>query len=102
MSTLTPKSIDRLVLGTVNASYRTELDAGQLARAILIADVDTKLPHLATFFGEVNDKLILAFAASHGISQAKLRIAYKAVKKITGETNKDLERDFANAMGRAA
>ncbi len=53
MSTLTPKSIDRLVLGTVNASYRTELDAGQLARAILIADVDTKLPHLATFFGEV-------------------------------------------------
>jgi hypothetical protein len=50
----------------------------------------------------VNDKLILAFAASHGISQAKLRIAYKAVKKITGETNKDLERDFANAMGRAA
>ena len=102
MSTQTPESIDRLVLGTVNASYRTELDAEQLARAILLADIDTKLPHLATFFGEVRDKLILAFAASHGISQAKLKAAYKAVKKITGETNKGLERDFAHAMGRAA
>lgn len=102
MSNLTPKSIDRLVLGTVNASYRTELDADQLAKAILLAEVDTKLPHLSTFFGEVTEKLILAFAASHGISRIKLKAAYKAVKTITGETNKGLERDLAHAMGRAA
>lgn len=102
MSNLTPKSIDRLVLGTVNASYRTQLDADQLAKAILFAEVDTKLPHLATFFGEVREKLILAFAVSHGISKNKLGATYKAVKTITGEANKGLERDLAHAMGRAA
>jgi methylaspartate ammonia-lyase len=102
MSKLTPKSIDRLVLGTVNASCRTELSADQLVKAIVFAEVDTALPHLATFFGEVRDKLVLAFAESHGISQAKLEATYQTVKTITGETNKGLERDFAHAMGRAA
>jgi len=102
MSTLTAKNIDNLVMGTVNASWKTMLEADTLAQLVAAGDVETALPHLATFYSEVRDKLILAFAESHGISLAQLHATYKAVKALTGEKNPELEEDFGHSMGFAA
>ncbi len=102
MSNLTVKNIDALVMGTVNASWKTVLDADKLAQFVAVGDVETALPHLATFYSEVRSKLIVAFANSHGISMAQLRATYLTVKQLTGEQNPALEEDFGHSMGRAA
>ena len=102
MSNLTAKNIDSLVMGTVNASWKTVLDANTLAQLVAAGDVDTALPHLATFYSEVRDKLILAFAQSHGITMAQLLKTYLTVKQLTGEKNAVLEADFGHTMELAA
>lgn len=102
MSNLSAKNIDSLVMGTVNASWKTVLEADKLAQLVAAGDVKTALPHLATFFGEVRNKLIVAFADSHGISMAQLRTTYLTVKQLTGEKNSALEADFGHTMGLVA
>ena len=91
-------STDRLVLGTVNASWKWEIDAGTLAAIIQTGETDEWLCHLATFFSEVSASLILDFAEGHGIDMATLATSYAKVKSLTNEFNTDLEASFA-AMG---
>ena len=83
--------IDNLVLGTVNASWKRSIDAETLAQLIGAGQVGDFLPHVATFFGEVRQELILAFADAHGVSAVALRQTYEAVRAATGETNAALE-----------
>ncbi len=102
MSNLSAKSIDNLVMGTVNASWKTMLEANTLAQLVATGDVEKALPHLATFYSEVRGNLIVAFAKSHGISMIQLGATYLTVKKLTGEKNPALEADFGHSMGLAA
>lgn len=91
-----------MVMGTVNASWKTALNADTLAQLVAAGDVETALPHLATFYGEVRDTLILDFARNHGISRVQLASTYKTVKALTGEKNSALEADLGDTMGFAA
>ena len=97
----TTASIDNLVLGTVNASWKHAIDAETLADTIATAQIDGWLVHLATFFGEVRSGLILAFANAHHISVPVLMAAYVKVKALTGETNTALEADLVK-LGKPA
>ena len=87
-------SIDNLVLGTVNASWKREIDAATLAALMKAGKVDGWLVHLATFFGEVRSQLILLFADAHGVSKADLFLTYSKVKVMTGEANLSLESEL--------
>lgn len=91
---ITSASIDNLVLGTVNASWKHAIDAETLAFAVGAGEVDGWMVHLATFFSEVRSGLILAFATAHGISLAALSATYAKVKVMTGEFNLPLEAAF--------
>lgn len=84
-------SVDQLVLATINAPYKRDISASRLAECLLKADAGGWLVHVATFFTDVRPALVLAFAASHGISRSKLAEAYSAIKTGTGERNVDLE-----------
>jgi hypothetical protein len=83
--------VDKLVLATVNAPYKRDIAAPRLAECLLKADAGDWLVHVATFFTDVRPAVVLAFAASHGISRSKLASAYFAIKTETGERNLDLE-----------
>ena len=83
--------VDKLVLATINAPYKRDISASMLAECLLKADGGDWLVHVATFFTDVRPALVLAFAASHGISRSKLAAAYSAIKAETGERNLDLE-----------
>ena len=83
--------VDKLVLATVNAPYKRDITASTLEASLLKADAEDWPVHVATFFTDVSPALILAFAASHGISTVKLAQAYSAMKNKTGEVNLDLE-----------
>jgi hypothetical protein len=83
--------VDKLVLATVNAPYKRDITASTLTECLLKADAGDWLVHVATFFTDVSPALIFAFAASHGISKAKLAQAYLAMKSTTGELNLDFE-----------
>jgi hypothetical protein len=83
--------VDKLVLATVNAPYKRDIAASTLAECLLKADAGDWLVHVATFFTDVSPALVLAFAASHGISRIELAKAYSATKAKTGEQNLDLE-----------
>ena len=83
--------VDKLVLATVNAPYKRDIVASTLAECLIEADPGDWLVHVATFFSDVSARLILAFAASHGISRIKLAQAYSAMKAKTGEFNLELE-----------
>lgn len=98
---LSHTSIDNLVLGTVNASWKRSIDADTLAQAVATVDVETWLIHLATFFTEVRSGLIVSFANVHGISLDDLFSAYTKVKALTGEANLHLENDLVE-LGCAA
>ena len=89
-------AIDKLVLATVNAPYRRNISAAALSKCLARAELGEWPAHLANFFTEVEPKLILAFAASHGISRAALGRAYAAMKSATGECNPDLEHELAS------
>lgn len=96
------KSLDNLVMGTVNASWKTKLAADQLAKLVVSCEVQQALPHLATFFAEVRSPLIIGFAKLHHIDLSQLVASYKAVKRLTGEKNKALEEELGQSMGSAA
>jgi hypothetical protein len=95
-----PSSVNSLVLGTVNSSYRRSIDADLLASSVAGGAPGPWLSHLATFFTEVRPHLILAFARLHGIGMGDLERCYSAVKTLTGEFNRELEAEFAEADGR--
>ena len=84
-------NIDNLVLGTVNASWKRTVDAEQLAHAVAGNETEKYLLHLVTFFGEVSPKLVMNFAAGHGIAPKTLCNTYLQVKRITGEASTSLE-----------
>lgn len=88
------RKIDNLVLGTVNAPWRRQIDAATLAALIVAGDIDTWLPHLTTFFTEVRAELALAFADQHSIPRADLCATYDAIRLKTGETSPALEALF--------
>lgn len=72
-----PRSIDELVLATVNAPYRATTSANDLAAAIRAAD-PWGLPQLHSLFSDVAPRLTFQFAAQHGIPFDELRSAYKS------------------------
>jgi len=96
------KNIDNLVMGTVNASWKTKLAADQLAQMVVTGEVKLALPHVATFFAEVRSPLITEFAKLHDIGMGQLAATYKTVKSLTGEKNQALEEKLGQSLGRAA
>jgi len=83
--------VDDLVLGTVNAPFRREIDATSLARCIASGEAGDWIVHVATFLTEVRTDLILSFTAAHGITDDVLAATYFDLKERTGERNLDLE-----------
>ncbi len=76
-----------LVLTTVNAPYRRQLSAQELADCLRDGAAARALPgHMSSFFGEVEPALQVAFAESFGVSSAELSAAAKAFAAYSGET----------------
>jgi len=76
-----------LVLATVNAPYREQLDAQGLAKCLRDhAAAKAKPGHVSSFFGEVTPELQVAFARLFGISHAELAAAAKAFALYSGES----------------
>jgi hypothetical protein len=84
-------SIDALVLGTVNAPYKREIDVRALSVCLRHGDMSPWLVHLATFFTDVSPALVLRFAHAHDISISDLRRSYIDIKTRTGERNPSFE-----------
>ncbi|MEJ2624879.1 MAG: hypothetical protein P8Z80_10150 [Pseudolabrys sp.] len=84
-------NLDKLVLATVNAPYKRNIDAATLRNCLAKADLDPWLVHVATFFTDVAPQLVLKFADLHGISKSKLAKAYLAMTRKTRERKPDLE-----------
>lgn len=59
-----------LLLTTVNAPYKTQLDASELAAAL--KDGDVALGQVSSFFTEIDVETQMAFAAQYGISSDTL------------------------------
>jgi hypothetical protein len=75
-----------LVLTTVNAPHREQLDAQTLANCLLDQAAAKAVPgHMSAFFGEVKPELQLAFADLFNISEAELVAAAKAFAAYSGE-----------------
>ena len=87
-------AVDKLVLATVNAPYKRDIDAATLRDCLARLDFDQWLVHVATFFTDIAPELVFKFADRHGISRSTLAKAYLAIKKRTGERNPDLEADL--------
>ncbi|MDB5619106.1 hypothetical protein [Tardiphaga sp.] len=76
-----------LVLTTVNAPYRRQLDADELAHCLRDPVAANALPgHMSSFFGEVAPALQIAFAAQFGIAKPQLVAAARAFAAYSGET----------------
>ena len=76
-----------LVLATVNAPYREQLDAQGLAKCLRDHAVAKAKPgHVSSFFGEVTPELQIAFARLFGISPAELAAAAKAFALYSGQS----------------
>lgn len=84
-------AMDRLVLATVNAPYKRNIDAVTLVDRLAAASLGDWTVHVATFFTDVTPDLVFGFADRHGISKPKLAEAYLAMKARTGERNPALE-----------
>lgn len=84
-------NVDKLVLGTVNASWKKEVSGDALALKISQSDLSDFLPHIVTFFTEVAPYLVLSFCEKHGIEKSALLKTYDALKALTGEQNISLE-----------
>jgi hypothetical protein len=87
-------AVDKLVLATVNAPYKRNIDVATLQACLLKLKLDQWLVHVATFFTDVAPELVFEFAERHGISRTKLAKAYLAMKRRTGEQNPVLEADL--------
>jgi hypothetical protein len=86
--------VDSLVLGTVNAPFKTAIDAEALTACLKTGDVAPWIVHVATLFTDVDPKLVLSFASQHGVSGARLASTYHAVKQQTGVESAALERSL--------
>jgi hypothetical protein len=76
-----------LVLATVNAPYREQLDAQGLAKCLRDhAAARAKPGHVSSFFGEVEPDLQIAFACLFGISHGELAAAAKAFAVYSGQS----------------
>lgn len=84
-------AVDKLVLATVNAPYKRNIDAATLRDCLLKRDLERWPVHVATFFTDVAPNLVFKFADQHGISRSALAKAYLAMKRKTGERNPTLE-----------
>ncbi|MET4529315.1 hypothetical protein [Bradyrhizobium sp. JR18.2] len=87
-------SVDKLVLATVNAPFKRDISAAELQECIERAYLGAWSVHVAAFFIDVSQHLVLSFAAGLGISKSQLAEAYLAMKAKTGERNLDLESEF--------
>lgn len=94
-------AIDRLVLASVNAPYRREIDAATLQQCLASGTLGEWPVHVATFFTDLSPNTILSFASSHGISRRQLAHIYCEMKTTTGESNPDLEVELAPLAGAA-
>ena len=65
--------MDKLVLATVNAPYKRNIDAATLRDCLAKLDLDPWLVHVATFFTDVAPELVFKFADQHGISKSNAR-----------------------------
>jgi len=83
--------VDSLVLGTVNAPFKRAIDAETLEKCLKTGHVAPWIPHVSTFFSEVEPRLVLAFAKRHGISAPRLAGTYMSVKQETGIGSEVLE-----------
>ncbi|MGB9365037.1 MAG: hypothetical protein WCE79_03385 [Xanthobacteraceae bacterium] len=76
-----------MVLATVNAPYRRQLSAEELAACLLDQAAARAVPgHMSSFFGEVGPALQAEFAKQFGITEAKLAAAAKAFAAYSGES----------------
>lgn len=82
---------ERLILGTVNAPWKRQIDGKTLAALIVSGNPGDWLPHLATFFSEVRAALIWDFAKDHGITDDVILSSYRVVRDLSGEVNPDFE-----------
>jgi hypothetical protein len=82
---------DKLVLATVNAPYKRDIDAATLQDCLVKGDFGDWPVHVATFFTDVAPDLVFGFAEGHGIPKLKLAEAYLAMRAKTGERNPNLE-----------
>ena len=79
--------VTALVLSTVNAPHREQLDALTLAHCLLDeAAARTKPGHMSCFFGEVEPALQIEFAHLFNITDTQLVSAAKAFAKYSGES----------------
>jgi hypothetical protein len=76
-----------LVLTTVNAPYREQLDAQTLAHCLLdLAAAKQMSGHVSSFFGEIEPALQLEFAQLFNITKAQLAASAKAFAAYSGES----------------
>ena len=83
-----------LVLSTVNAPYRRQIDADTPARWLLAGETDSWTVHVATFFVDVRPGLVVHFARTHGIGLETLARTYRSLRDRTGERSPALEAAF--------
>lgn len=76
-------ALETAVLTTVNAPYRTYLDAEGLA--VSIADGQVNIAQVGSFFTEVAPATQRAFAMQHGVSEAALVSAASAFQSYSGQ-----------------
>lgn len=76
-----------LVLTTVNAPYKKQLGAQELAYCLRNPAAAKKAPgHMSSFFGEVEPELQVAFATQFHISRDDLTVAAKTFADYSGES----------------
>lgn len=76
-----------LILTTVNAPYRKQLTARELADCLLDPAAARAVPgHMSAFFGEVDPSLQTGFAEAYGISRLQLAASAKAFAAYSGES----------------
>jgi hypothetical protein len=80
-------AVTATVMATVNAPYRIQLEARELAHGLLDHAAAKNIPgHMSGFLGEVSPSLQLEFARLFGITDAQLIAAAKAFAAYSGET----------------
>ena len=76
-----------LVLTTVNAPHRKQLDAQELAYCLKNPAAAKAAPgHMSVFFGEVQPALQVGFASLFEITESELVAAAKAFALYSGES----------------
>jgi hypothetical protein len=91
---------DALVLGTVNAPFRRQIEEEALAACLRTGDFGSWLVHVATFLSDVSPELIVGFSSRHGVGVARLAHVYDAIESLTGIRNGALEAILSNDRDR--